>query len=189
MEYYEINQFLGSLDISETDNTKSTRDTIESSMTNTPYNSTNKQPVHNSSLDRPHPPVLDETLRWSNNSNVIKVDQKKGDNPFLNRNIQLNRLGVSHNMPGLGDRKIDIGQSRMGMVDSRSLAKEPGSNGNMSSVENTRNNQISHNNDVKFIDYNNFSENYKNSKKDISDKGNDINNKMLDRDNIPSVSL
>ena len=137
-----------------------------------------------------------DPLRWSYKNNVIKSDQKKGDNPFLERNIDLNKIGISHNMPAYQN----MGDSRNSMVNTRLSPQDLSMS--KSNLESTRNSMINHSNHVKFIDYNQFSENFRNSKhisdedystnidKNINNyyKNDDINKKMDERDMVPTIS-
>ena len=167
--HMEINTFLKTLELKDTNN---------NTINNT-----------NSMMD---------PLRWSYKNNVIKSDQKKGGNPFLERNIDLNKIGVSHNMPSYQNMR----DSRNSMVNTRLNPQDLSMS--KSNLESTRNSQINHSNHVKFIDYNQFSENFRNSKHitdernsnntnvtnntNISYKNDQINKKMDERDMVPTIS-
>ena len=162
MDYSDINNLLGNLEL--------------------------KNQVHKIQNNQDHTIINNQILlgekgmennMYESNQSLFKKKTKSDNvnmNMSLNRNIQLmNDMGINRmNLETINPQRNLVFNSK-------------NSNTNFSNLEKERNQQMyNHNNNLHIIDYNLFSDNYKNRDKIEQD---DINNKLGNRENTPNIAI
>ena len=169
MDYSDINNLLGNLEL---------KNQVHKIQNNQDHTIINNQ-VHNQILLGEKGM---ENNMYESNQSLFKKKTKSDNvnmNMSLNRNIQLmNDMGINRmNLETINPQRNLLFNSK-------------NSNTNFSKLENERNqliyNHNNNNNNLHIIDYNLFSDNYKNRDKIEQD---DINNKLGNRENTPNIAI
>lgn len=182
MDYSDINNLLGNLTVSSASQTNTTNYDLQQSIpkTNTLSQNQNHRQNYQSKIQPRFTEWNDiDTSRNTKNTNSIEIKKQTNPDMFLNRNMDL----VNHKRHNQYVSLESYNPQRS------SMSHTQGNNVNFSQLSELRNNQIDYSQNVKVMDYNLFSENYKNKNSTIENDKDNLNKKMESRGNTPTKPL